>query len=73
MVLMKLAYFGFSAALFMLASYPFRNEMRNRQSFFSNLRKLQKENKRGSLLLALAFFNLLMATSFFLFSSNTKS
>lgn len=52
MLLAKLAYFGFSGALFFLASYPFLDELRNQQSFFSNLRRLQRAKRRGSTLLA---------------------
>jgi hypothetical protein len=67
MLLLQLAYFGFSAILFLLASYPFLDEMRNGESFFANLRKLQKEKRKGSSFLALTFLNLMLSFLFFLF------
>ena len=68
MLLLKLAYFAFAAALFLMASYPFRNEMRNSESFYANLRRLQKEKRKGTNLLGLAFGNLMLSAIFFLFS-----
>jgi hypothetical protein len=71
MLLAKLAYFSFSGALFFFASYPFLNDLRNQKSFFSNLRRLQRDKRRGSTLLALAFYNVLLAASLFFLGSNT--
>jgi hypothetical protein len=68
MLLLKLAYFACAGILFLLASYPFRNEMRNSESFYANLRRLQKDERKGATLLGLAFGNLMLAASFFLFS-----
>ena len=68
MLLLKLAYFAFSGALFLLASYPFRNEMRNSEPFFTSLRRLQKERRKGVNLLGLAFGNLMLSAVFFLVS-----
>ncbi|MFM1980042.1 MAG: hypothetical protein RLZ68_1307 [Pseudomonadota bacterium] len=67
MLLLKLAYFGSAVFLFLLASSPFLDEMRNGESFFSNLRKLQKEKRKGSSFLALTFFNLMLSFLSFLF------
>lgn len=67
MLLLQLAYFGCALILFLLASYPFLEEMRNGEAFFANLRKLQNEKRKGSNLLALAFFNLLLSFLSFFF------
>lgn len=58
MLLLQLGYFCIALLLFLLASYPFLDEMRNGESFFANLRKLRKDRRKGSDFLALAFVNL---------------
>lgn len=66
MLLLQLAYFVSALILFLIASYPFLEEMRNGEAFFTNLRRLQNEKRKGSNFLALAFFNLLVSfLSFF--------
>lgn len=72
MLLIKLAYFSISTVLFLAASFPYRNEMRNEQSFFSNLKKILKTKTSGSILLGLASLNMLLASSLFFLFSNTN-
>ena len=66
MLLLKLAYFSLAGALFLLATYPLRSEMRNSASFISNLRRLQGEKRQGTNLIALAFGNLILSVIVFL-------
>lgn len=70
MTVLKLGYFVFSAVLFLIFSIPFFDEMRNNDSFFTNLLKVLKDKRKGSIPLALSFFNILLAASLFLFSNN---
>jgi len=72
MLLFKLGYFAFSGFIFLLASFPLRFEMRNEKSFFLNLKNLLRQKKPGSLLLAIAFINLNISASLFIFFSNTN-
>ena len=72
MLLIKLGYFAFSAILFLAASFPFRNELRNEQSFFFNLKKILKTKTLGSTLLGLTSINMLLAASLFFLFSNTN-
>jgi hypothetical protein len=70
MLLIELAYFSFSGVLFFIASYPFIDEMRNGESFYSNLRVFLKNKRRGSRFLLFAFLNVLLASSFFFLTAN---
>lgn len=72
MLLYKLAYFTFSGILFLAAGFPFLDEMRNGESFFTNLKRVLKSKKPGARLLALAFLNMYVAASLFLISSNAN-
>lgn len=67
MTLFKLGYFCFSGVLFLIFSAPFFNEMRNCDSFYTNLLRVLKDKRKGSLSLAFSFFNILLATSLCLF------
>jgi hypothetical protein len=65
-LLLQLAYFVAALVIFFLASWPFLDEMRNGEAFFTNLRRLLNERRKGSKFLAFAFLNLLISfLSFF--------
>jgi len=68
MTLLKLGYFCFSGCLFLIFSIPFFDEMRNSDSFFTNLLKVLKDKRKGSISLVLSFFKIVLTTSLFYFS-----
>lgn len=70
MLLFKLSYFAFAATLFLVASYPFFTEIRNGESFYANLRRLQKGERKGSNFLALAFCHFMLTFLLFVFIPN---
>lgn len=70
MLLFKLSYFAFATTLFLVASYPFFAEMRNGESFYANLLKVQKEKRKGSNFLALAFWHFMLTFCLFVFLPN---
>lgn len=70
MLLFKLSYFAFAATLFFVASYPYFSEMRNGESFYANLRKLQKGKRKGSNFLALTFWHFMLTFCLFVLIPN---
>jgi len=66
-LLYKLAYFILSGIFFLVVGFPFLEEMRNGESFFTNLKRVLKNKRPGARLLALAFLNMYVAASLFVF------
>lgn len=65
-LLIKLGYFSLSAIVFIGFNIPFWSEMRNERSYFSNLIKVIKDKRKGSIPLAVSFCNLLFSALLFI-------
>jgi hypothetical protein len=67
MLLSKFSYFALSSICFLVAGFPFLDEMRNGESFYTNLKRVLRTKKPGARLLAMAFLNMCVAASLFIF------